>query len=106
MMAGDLQWNNATKRMRDGIPPVATGLLNQLRQIAQTSAAPLALGLSRAEQERGITGRSRFRANRNGERRGAANRVLCAPWKPSSPMTVSDFLQHSIKSVQPFAADS
>jgi LDH2 family malate/lactate/ureidoglycolate dehydrogenase len=48
MMAGDPQWNNATKRMREGIP-VGTGLLNQLRQIAQVSAAPLALGLSRAE---------------------------------------------------------
>ena len=38
-MAGDPQWNNATKRMREGIP-VGTGLLNQLRQIAQVSAAP------------------------------------------------------------------
>ena len=94
-----------TKRMREGIP-VGTGLLNQLPQIAQAYAGPPALGLSRAEQERGVSGRSRFRANRDGERRGAANRALCAPWKPSSPMKVSDFVQYSIKSVQPFAADS
>jgi LDH2 family malate/lactate/ureidoglycolate dehydrogenase len=39
MMAGDPQWNNATKRMREGIP-AGTGLLNQLRQIAQVSVAP------------------------------------------------------------------
>jgi hypothetical protein len=43
MMAGDPQWNNATKRMREGIP-VPTGLLNQLRQIAQVSAASWLLG--------------------------------------------------------------
>jgi LDH2 family malate/lactate/ureidoglycolate dehydrogenase len=39
MMAGDPQWNNATRRMREGIA-VGTGLLNQLRQIAQASSAP------------------------------------------------------------------
>ena len=31
--------NNAAQRMRDGIP-VGPGLLGQIRQIAQTSAAP------------------------------------------------------------------
>jgi LDH2 family malate/lactate/ureidoglycolate dehydrogenase len=39
MVAGDPQWNNATKRMAEGIP-VGPGLLNQVRQIAQASAAP------------------------------------------------------------------
>lgn len=39
MMASDPQWNNATKRTREGIP-VGTGPLNQLRQIAQACAAP------------------------------------------------------------------
>src|SRR5258707_13782744 len=39
MVAGDPQWNNAAKRMREGIP-VGPGLLNQIRQIAQASAAP------------------------------------------------------------------
>ena len=39
MVAGDPQWNNAAKRMQDGIP-VGPGLLNQVRQIAQASAAP------------------------------------------------------------------
>src|SRR6201987_3716368 len=39
MVAGDPQWNNAAKRMRDGIP-VGAGLLNQVRQIAQACAAP------------------------------------------------------------------
>ncbi len=39
MVAGDPQWNNAALRMRDGIP-VGPGLLGQIRQIAQASAAP------------------------------------------------------------------
>jgi LDH2 family malate/lactate/ureidoglycolate dehydrogenase len=39
MVAGDPQWNNAAKRMAEGIP-VGPGLLNQVRQIAQASAAP------------------------------------------------------------------
>ena len=39
MVAGDPQWNNAAQRMRDGIP-VGPGLLGQIRQIAQASAAP------------------------------------------------------------------
>jgi LDH2 family malate/lactate/ureidoglycolate dehydrogenase len=39
MVAGDPQWNNAAKRMRQGIP-VGPGLLNQIRQIAQACAAP------------------------------------------------------------------
>ena len=39
MVAGDPQWKNAEKRMADGIP-VGPGLLNQVRQIAQASAAP------------------------------------------------------------------
>ena len=39
MVAGDPQWNNAAKRMEEGIP-VGPGLLNQVRQIAQASAAP------------------------------------------------------------------
>lgn len=39
MVAGDPQWHNAAKRLRDGIP-VGAGLLSQLRQIAQASAAP------------------------------------------------------------------
>jgi LDH2 family malate/lactate/ureidoglycolate dehydrogenase len=43
MMAGDPQWNNAAKRMREGIP-VGTGLLNELREIARVSAAPWLLG--------------------------------------------------------------
>jgi LDH2 family malate/lactate/ureidoglycolate dehydrogenase len=38
MVAGDPQWNNAAVRRRDGIP-VGPGLLNQIRQIAQASAA-------------------------------------------------------------------
>jgi LDH2 family malate/lactate/ureidoglycolate dehydrogenase len=42
MVAGDPQWNNAEKRMRDGIP-VGAGLLNQVRQIAQACAAPWVL---------------------------------------------------------------
>ncbi|MBV9859701.1 MAG: Ldh family oxidoreductase [Alphaproteobacteria bacterium] len=39
MVAGDPQWNNAAKRRDEGIP-VGPGLLNQIRQIAQASAAP------------------------------------------------------------------
>jgi LDH2 family malate/lactate/ureidoglycolate dehydrogenase len=39
MVAGDPQWRNAEQRLRDGIP-VGAGLLNQVRQIAQASAAP------------------------------------------------------------------
>ena len=39
MVAGDPQWNNAAKRMQEGIP-VGPGLLNQVRQIAQACAAP------------------------------------------------------------------
>src|SRR5437868_4020190 len=39
MVAGDPQWNNAAKRMQEGIP-VGAGLLNQVRQIAQACAAP------------------------------------------------------------------
>src|SRR5436305_4589100 len=39
MVAGAPQWNNAAKRMREGIP-VGPGLLNQIRQIAQACAAP------------------------------------------------------------------
>jgi LDH2 family malate/lactate/ureidoglycolate dehydrogenase len=39
MVAGDPQWNNAAKRMQDGIP-VGAGLLNQIRHIAQACAAP------------------------------------------------------------------
>jgi LDH2 family malate/lactate/ureidoglycolate dehydrogenase len=39
MVAGDPQWNNAEKRMAEGIP-VGPGLLGQVRQIAQASAAP------------------------------------------------------------------
>jgi LDH2 family malate/lactate/ureidoglycolate dehydrogenase len=39
MVAGDPQWHYAEKRMREGIP-VGPGLLNQIRQIAQASAAP------------------------------------------------------------------
>jgi LDH2 family malate/lactate/ureidoglycolate dehydrogenase len=42
MVAGDPQWNNAKKRMQDGIP-VGPGLMNQVRQIAQASAAPWVL---------------------------------------------------------------
>jgi LDH2 family malate/lactate/ureidoglycolate dehydrogenase len=42
MMAGDPQWNNAAKRMQEGIP-VGPGLLNQIRQIAQACAAPWVL---------------------------------------------------------------
>ena len=38
MVAGDPQWKNAEKRMAEGIP-VGPGLLNQVRQIAQASAA-------------------------------------------------------------------
>jgi LDH2 family malate/lactate/ureidoglycolate dehydrogenase len=39
MVAGDPQWNYAATRMRDGIP-VGAGLLSQIRQVAQASAAP------------------------------------------------------------------
>ncbi|MGE0258727.1 MAG: Ldh family oxidoreductase [Alphaproteobacteria bacterium] len=39
MVAGDPQWHNAAARLRDGIP-VGPGLLGQIRQIAQASAAP------------------------------------------------------------------
>jgi LDH2 family malate/lactate/ureidoglycolate dehydrogenase len=39
MVAGDPQWQNAEARRRDGIP-VGAGLLGQIRQIAQASAAP------------------------------------------------------------------
>ena len=39
MVAGDPQWNNAAKRREEGIP-VGAGLLQQIRQIAQASAAP------------------------------------------------------------------
>jgi LDH2 family malate/lactate/ureidoglycolate dehydrogenase len=39
MVAGDPQWTNAANRRRDGIP-VGAGLLGQIRQIAQASAAP------------------------------------------------------------------
>ena len=42
MVAGDPQWNNAAKRMREGIP-VGAGLMNQVRQIAQACAAPWVL---------------------------------------------------------------
>ncbi len=42
MVAGDPQWNNAEKRLREGIP-VGPGLLNQVRQIAQACAAPWVL---------------------------------------------------------------
>src|SRR6185503_20401119 len=38
MVAGDPQWNYAAKRMAEGIP-VGPGLLSQVRQIAQASAA-------------------------------------------------------------------
>jgi LDH2 family malate/lactate/ureidoglycolate dehydrogenase len=38
MVAGDPQWNYSKKRMAEGIP-VGPGLLNQVRQIAQASAA-------------------------------------------------------------------
>jgi len=38
MVAGDPQWKNAERRMREGIP-VGPGLLRQVRQIAQASAA-------------------------------------------------------------------
>jgi LDH2 family malate/lactate/ureidoglycolate dehydrogenase len=39
MVAGDPQWKNAETRMREGVP-VGAGLLGQVRQIAQASAAP------------------------------------------------------------------
>jgi LDH2 family malate/lactate/ureidoglycolate dehydrogenase len=39
MVAGDPQWQNAEKRLAEGIP-VGAGLLNQVRQIAQAAAAP------------------------------------------------------------------
>ncbi|HSU05817.1 MAG TPA: Ldh family oxidoreductase, partial [Acetobacteraceae bacterium] len=39
MVAGDPQWNFAAQRLRDGIP-VLPGLLSQVRQLAQASAAP------------------------------------------------------------------
>jgi LDH2 family malate/lactate/ureidoglycolate dehydrogenase len=39
MVAGDPQWRCAEVRMAEGIP-VGAGLLNQVRQIAQTAAAP------------------------------------------------------------------
>jgi LDH2 family malate/lactate/ureidoglycolate dehydrogenase len=42
MVAGDPQWKNAAQRMKDGIP-VGAGLLSQIRQIAQASAAPWVL---------------------------------------------------------------
>ncbi len=42
MVAGDPQWKNAAKRMAEGIP-VGPGLLSQIRQIAQASAAPWVL---------------------------------------------------------------
>ena len=42
MVAGDPQWKYAEKRMAEGIP-VGPGLLNQVRQIAQASAAPWVL---------------------------------------------------------------
>src|SRR5215470_11285131 len=42
MVAGDPQWNNAKKRMQEGIP-VGAGLMNQVRQIAQACAAPWVL---------------------------------------------------------------
>jgi LDH2 family malate/lactate/ureidoglycolate dehydrogenase len=38
MVAGDPQWKNAERRMREGIP-VGPGLLGQVRQIAQAAAA-------------------------------------------------------------------
>jgi hypothetical protein len=38
MVAGDPQWNYAKQRMAEGIP-VGPGLLSQVRQIAQASAA-------------------------------------------------------------------
>ena len=39
MVAGDPQWNNAKKRLAEGVP-VGAGLLNQIRQVAQACAAP------------------------------------------------------------------
>ena len=39
MVAGDPQWKNAETRMASGIP-VGPGLMNQVRQIAQATAAP------------------------------------------------------------------
>jgi LDH2 family malate/lactate/ureidoglycolate dehydrogenase len=39
IVTGDPQWNNAAKRMQEGIP-VGPGLMNQIRQIAQSCAAP------------------------------------------------------------------
>ena len=39
MVAGDPQWKYAEKRLKDGVP-VGAGLLGQVRQIAQASAAP------------------------------------------------------------------
>jgi LDH2 family malate/lactate/ureidoglycolate dehydrogenase len=39
MVAGDPQWRHAETRMANGIP-VGSGLLNQVRQIAQAAAAP------------------------------------------------------------------
>ena len=39
MVAGDPQWQNAAKRRQEGIP-VGSGLLSQIRQIAQAAAAP------------------------------------------------------------------
>jgi len=39
MVAGDPQWKIAEKRLRDGIP-VGAGLMAQVRQIAQSAAAP------------------------------------------------------------------
>jgi len=38
MVAGDPQWNYAATRMREGIP-VGTGLMSQIRQVAQACAA-------------------------------------------------------------------
>jgi LDH2 family malate/lactate/ureidoglycolate dehydrogenase len=39
MVAGDPQWNYREQRLQDGIP-VGSGLLNQIRQVAQACAAP------------------------------------------------------------------
>lgn len=39
MVAGDPQWNNAAKRMREGIP-VGAGLIEQVREIAAACGAP------------------------------------------------------------------
>jgi LDH2 family malate/lactate/ureidoglycolate dehydrogenase len=39
MVAGDPQWQNADRRLAEGIP-VGAGLMRQVRQIAQAAAAP------------------------------------------------------------------